>query len=114
MGLKDGAPWLSFGVMGGHYQACGHANLLTNIIDYGMDVQAAIDFPRMFFNLENHALQAERLVPSSTLDGLRTLGHEVVAAPGAIGGSQAIMIDKARHLLTAGSDPRKDGHAAGY
>ncbi|WP_422378765.1 gamma-glutamyltransferase [Roseibium sp.] len=114
MGLKDGAPWLTFGVMGGHYQACGHAHLLTSIIDYGMDVQAAIDFPRMFFDLDTHALQAERLVPPSTLDGLRALGHEVVSAPGAIGGSQAIMIDKARHLLVAGSDPRKDGHAAGY
>ncbi|MEP3045429.1 MAG: gamma-glutamyltransferase [Roseibium sp.] len=114
MALKDGNPWLSFGVMGGHYQACGHAHLLTNIIDYGMDVQAAIDFPRMFFDLDTHDLQAERLVPPSTIEGLKALGHNVVRAPGAIGGSQAIMIDKARHLLTAGSDPRKDGHAAGY
>ncbi|TYC66392.1 gamma-glutamyltransferase [Stappia sp. BW2] len=114
MVLKEGAPFLSFGVMGGHYQACGHAHVLTNIVDYGMDVQAAIDFPRMFFDIANHELQAERLVPSSTLDGLRALGHTVVTANGPIGGSQAIMIDKARHLLTAGSDPRKDGHAAGY
>ncbi len=114
MALKDGAPFLSFGVMGGHYQACGHTHLLTNIIDYGMDVQAAIDFPRMFFDLSSHALQAERLVPHATLEGLRALGHEVVTSRSAIGGSQAIMIDKARHLLTAGSDPRKDGHAAGY
>lgn len=114
MALKDGAPWLSFGVMGGQYQACGHAHLLTNIIDYGMDVQAAIDFPRMFFDMTSHDLQAERLIPASTIDGLRALGHKVGPAPGPIGGSQAIMIDKARHLLTAGSDPRKDGHAAGY
>ncbi|MEO0975878.1 MAG: gamma-glutamyltransferase [Pseudomonadota bacterium] len=114
MVLKDGAPFLSFGVMGGQYQACGHAHLLTNIIDYGMDVQAAIDFPRMFFDLDTHELQAERLIPPSTIDGLKSRGHSVVPAPGPIGGSQAIMIDKARHLLTAGSDPRKDGHAAGY
>lgn len=114
MVLKDGAPFLSFGVMGGQYQACGHAHLLTNIIDYGMDVQAAIDFPRMFFDMDTQALQAERLVPPSTLEGLRALGHTVTAAPGPIGGAQAIMIDKARHLLTAGSDPRKDGAAAGY
>jgi len=114
MVLKDGSPWLSFGVMGGQYQACGHAHLLTNIIDYGMDVQAAIDFPRMFFDMTSHDLQAERLIPASTVEGLRALGHNVVPAPAPIGGSQAIMIDRARSLLTAGSDPRKDGHAAGY
>ncbi len=114
MALKGGAPWLSFGVMGGQYQACGHAHVLTNIIDYGMDVQAAIDFPRMFFDMASHDLQAERLVPGSTIDGLQELGHKVAPSGGPIGGSQAIMIDKARHLLTAGSDPRKDGHAAGY
>ncbi len=114
MVLKDGDPWLSFGVMGGHYQACGHTHLLTNIIDYGMDVQAAIDFPRMFFDLASHDLQAEKLIPPSTLDGLRALGHKVSPAAAPIGGSQAIMIAKARRLLTAGSDPRKDGHAAGF
>jgi len=114
MVLKGGAPWLSFGVMGGHYQACGHAHVLTNIIDYGMDVQAAIDFPRMFFDIASHDLQAEKLIPASTLAGLKAMGHTVVPSDGPIGGSQAIMIDKARHLLTAGSDPRKDGHAAGY
>ncbi|MCX2724942.1 gamma-glutamyltransferase [Roseibium salinum] len=114
MVLKDGAPWLSFGVMGGQYQACGHAHVLTNIIDYGMDVQAAIDFPRMFFDMNSHDLEAERLVPPSTIDGLKALGHKVGPAGGPIGGSQAIMIDRARRLLTAGSDPRKDGHAAGY
>lgn len=114
MVLKNGAPFLSFGVMGGHYQACGHAHVLTNIVDYGMDVQAAIDFPRMFFDLQSHDLEAEKLIPASTIEGLTALGHKVLPAAGPIGGSQAIMIDKARHLLTAGSDPRKDGHAAGY
>ncbi|WP_417692167.1 gamma-glutamyltransferase [Roseibium sp.] len=113
-GLKDGHPWLSFGVMGGHYQACGHAHLITNIVDYGMDPQMAIDFPRMFFDLETHALEAEKLIPASTLDGLKGFGHEVRRSSEPIGGSQAIMIDRAKGLLIAGSDPRKDGHAAGY
>ncbi len=114
MGLKDGAPWLSFGVMGGHYQACGHAHLISNIVDYGMDVQMAIDFPRMFFDMKTHALEAEKMIPQATLDGLLSRGHEVRRANGPIGGSQAIMIDKVRKILIAGSDPRKDGHAAGY
>lgn len=113
-GLKDGHPWLSFGVMGGHYQACGHAHLISNIVDYGMDPQMAIDFPRMFFDLDTHTLRAEKLIPASTLDGLTGLGHKVLRAEEAIGGSQAILIDRAKGLLVAGSDPRKDGHAAGY
>ncbi|MTI44093.1 gamma-glutamyltransferase 2 [Roseibium hamelinense] len=114
MGLKGGKPWLCFGVMGGHYQACGHAHLLTNIIDYGMDVQAAIDFPRMFMDLKSHALEAEKTVPAATLEGLRARGHDISLSKNPIGGSQAIMIEPARHLLIAGSDPRKDGHAGGY
>ncbi len=114
MALKDGQPWLSFGVMGGHYQACGHGYVLSNIIDYGMDVQGAIDFPRMFFDLDSHALEAEKLIPPSTIKGLEDLGHKVVPAASPIGGSQAIMIDRDHGTLIAGSDPRKDGHAAGY
>ncbi|MTH96274.1 gamma-glutamyltransferase family protein [Roseibium sp. RKSG952] len=114
MGLKSGHPWLCFGVMGGHYQACGHAHLLTNIIDYGMDVQAAIDCPRMFFDLQTGALDAEAALPENTVEGLRQYGHDVRAAASPIGGSQAIRIDRSRKLLIAGSDPRKDGHAAGY
>ncbi len=114
MGLKGGQPWLSFGVMGGHYQACGHAHLLTNIIDYGLNVQEAIDFPRMFFNMSDHALEAESTVPTKTVKGLEARGHVVRPVAAAIGGSQAIMIDRKNGVLTAGSDPRKDGHAAGY
>jgi gamma-glutamyltranspeptidase/glutathione hydrolase len=114
MALKDGRPWLSFGVMGGHYQACGHAHVLSNIIDYGMDVQAAIDFPRMFFDLESHVLEAEKRIPAASIDGLKNLGHQVRPAASPIGGSQAIMIDRDHGVLIAGSDPRKDGHAAGY
>jgi len=114
MGLKDGAPWLSFGVMGGHYQACGHAHLIGNIVDHGMDVQAAIDCPRMFFDRESHVLEAERSVPETTIEGLKQRGHEIRHSAGPIGGSQAIMIDRETGVLTGGSDPRKDGHAAGY
>lgn len=114
MGLKDGSPWLSFGVMGGHYQACGHSHLIGNIVDHGMDVQAAIDCPRMFFDRETHVLEAESTVPVATLDGLTQRGHQVRQADGPIGGSQAIMFNRETGVLSGGSDPRKDGHAAGY
>lgn len=114
MGLKDGHPWMSFGVMGGHYQACGHAWVLSNIVDFGMDVQQAIDLPRVFFDMKSHVLEVEKGVPSETVTALEAMGHEVKVVDSAIGGSQAIMIDRKKGLLVAGSDPRKDGHAAGY
>ncbi len=64
MATKDGKPWLSFGVMGGHLQPAGHAFVLTNIVDYGMDVQESVDFPRIFFEggetLVERLLEAER------------------------------------------------------
>ncbi|MXN64988.1 gamma-glutamyltransferase [Stappia sp. GBMRC 2046] len=114
MVLSEGRPYLSFGVMGGGYQPCGHAHVLGNITDFGMDVQEAIDAPRMFFDEKSYVLHAERYVPEATVDGLRALGHTVERVPGAIGGAQAIRIDRARGILEGGSDPRKDGMAAGY
>ncbi len=114
MVLKDGRPHISFGVMGGGYQPCGHAHVLTNMVDFGMDPQQAIDAPRMFFDETTHVLQAENHVPEATLSGLRALGHEVVPSGGPIGGAQAILIDRQNGMLVGGSDPRKDGCAIGY
>ncbi|WP_439530119.1 gamma-glutamyltransferase [Pannonibacter sp.] len=113
-GLKDGAPWLSFGVMGGHYQPCGHVHVLTNIIDHGIDVQEAIDTPRLFLDDTFTKLQVENGIPQGAVEGLSARGHDVIKAGAPIGGAQAIMIDRKRGILTGGSDPRKDGHAAGY
>lgn len=111
-----GALTHSFGVMGGQYQACGHAHLVTNIVDYGMNVQEAIDFPRIFMDPlgRDARLSAERTIPAATLDGLRQRGHDVFIAASPWGGAQAIEIDRERDVLIAGSEPRKDGCALGY
>jgi gamma-glutamyltranspeptidase/glutathione hydrolase len=114
MVLKDGLPHLSYGVMGGGYQPCGHAHVLSNMVDFGMDPQQAIDLPRMFFNEKTHVLQAERGVPEQTLAGLGALGHEIMLVDEPIGGAQAILIDRENGMLVGGSDPRKDGCAIGY
>src|SRR5204863_65687 len=82
---------MSFGVMGAHYQPMGHAQVVTNIVDYGMDVQAAIDAPRAFF-VGGHSV-LERGFPAATADGLRARGHDVVVAPSPWGGAQAVQID---------------------
>ncbi len=110
--VEDGLATMSFGVMGGAYQACGHAHLLTNLFDHGMDVQAALESPRVFF--EGEDVHVETAVDASVFEALRALGHAVVPAPVPIGGGQAIRIDRARGVLVGGSDPRKDGCALGF
>jgi len=112
LAFRDGRCALSFGVMGAHYQPMGHAQVITNMVDYGMDVQAAIDAPRAFF-LGDSAV-VERGLPEATVDGLRARRHDVVRAPSPWGGAQAIGIDWQRGVLIGGSDPRKDGCALGY
>lgn len=110
--MKDGAAVAPFGVMGGHYQAMGHVELLTGIIDRGLDVQEALDAPRSFGY--GGVLQMENAFPESVRDALSQRGHVVEVAEEAIGGGQAIWIDRTRGTLVAGSDPRKDGCALGF
>lgn len=112
MACRDGRPVLSFGVMGGFYQPMGHAYLLTNWLDFGMDLQEAIDAPR--FLPVNGELTVERGVPQTTRRALAQMGHRVLQAEEPLGGAQAIGIDWEEGLLRAGSDPRKDGCALGY
>ncbi len=103
---------LSFGVMGGGYQAAGHAYVIGNIVDHRMDVQAAIDAPRAFY--EGEQTVVEHGVPAETVAGLKSRGHEVAPRALPLGGGQAIRIDWDRGVLIGGSDPRKDGCALGY
>jgi len=112
MAMRDGRCAMPFGIMGAHYQPMGHAQVITNVVDYGMDVQAAIDGPRAF--CVDAASVVERGVPPATIAGLEQRGHEVVVAPRPWGGGQAIAIDWERGVLIGGSDPRKDGCALGY
>jgi gamma-glutamyltranspeptidase/glutathione hydrolase len=86
--------------------------VLTNLLDFGMDPQAAIDAPRAFAHAGE--LQLERGVPAATAEALAALDHHVVPAAKPLGGAQMIMVDHARGVLIGGSDPRKDGIALGY
>ncbi|MBL8574503.1 MAG: gamma-glutamyltransferase [Hyphomicrobiaceae bacterium] len=112
--LRDGRPVMPFGVMGGAYQAMGHAQFVSNWHDYGLDPQAALDGPRLFWTDDPDVIAAERGVSPATVAGLRARGHVVVEAASPHGGGQAIEIDHARGVLIGGSDPRKDGLALGY
>jgi gamma-glutamyltranspeptidase/glutathione hydrolase len=111
MALKGGKPEIVFGVMGGHYQPVGHATAITGMLDYGLDPQAALECPRVFFDAAG--LSLERGVPASVKRDLEAMGHACVWAEEPFGGGQIIAIDRKTGVLRGGSDPRKDGIAVG-
>ncbi len=112
LAMKNGVPWLSFGVMGADFQPMGHVYVLTNMLWHGMDPQEALDFPRIFF--EGDALGAEETVPRAIVDELTAMGHRIVPIEEPWGGGQIVEIDRARGVLIGASEPRKDGLALGY
>jgi len=109
---QDGRPVMPFGVMGGQYQAVGHAHILSQMLDRGMNPQAASDSPR---SLAFHGtLTLETSIGAAIAADLEARGHTVAWATEPLGGCQAIWIDHARGVLVGGSDHRKDGLALGY
>lgn len=120
---KEGQPYMSFGLMGGAMQPQGHAQIVVNMIDFGMDVQAAGDAPRIHHTgssqptdevmADGGVLNLETGFSYATIRGLMRKGHNIEFANGPYGGYQAIM--KADNGVYWGaSESRKDGHAAGY
>ena len=124
MVLRDGRPWLSFGVMGGDMQPQGQVQVLCNIIDHGMNVQQAGDAARCCHvgsstptgrtMTDGGQLQVEPAISDGVVAALRAKGHKVVRSGSGYGGYQAILIDPTTGVLQGGSDPRKDGAAVGY
>ena len=124
--MKDDKPFMSFGVMGGDMQPQGHVQVLTNIIDFGMDVQLAGDAPRWRHNgsteptadmgdylTDGGVVLLERGFPDQVVKNLAKRGHHVQRAADGFGGYQAIM--RADNGVYHGaSESRKDGQAAGY
>ena len=102
---------MPFGVMGGAYQPNGHARFVSNLTDYGMAPQQAIDAPRCFS--DTGEMKVERGYSDAVRQELADLGHRVSIPDTAIGGAQAITIHP-DGVLEGASDPRKDGCAIGY
>lgn len=107
---KDGETICSFGVTGAHFQPIGQMQVLSNIIDFGMNIQEAIDHPRIF--ARGDVLDVESTVPLETIERLRGLGHRPTPAPHPLGTAQAIWISQTG-ILRGGADPRRDGVALG-
>ncbi len=122
-----GEPWISFGVMGGAMQPQGHAQIVVNLIDFGMSLQQAGDTPRIHHDgstepqgavkpmADGGVLNLEPGFPQTTLDELANRGHTLKPANRAVfGGYQAIMRDGKTGAYTGASESRKDGYAKGY
>ncbi len=103
---------MSYGVMGGAYQPMGHVGVMLNRYVYGQDVQAALDFPRLFPS--EGLVEVETGIDQAVRRGLAGLGHELAEAPEPLGGGQAILFDRRHDVLAGGSDFRKDGLALGF
>ena len=114
MVFKDGKLFMSFGVMGGAIQPQGHVQVLTNLIDMGMNLQQAIEAPRYRY-LSGKRVLFEDAITEPIIAALSEKGHQRASQSGAsMGGGQAIMIDPANGMLLGASDQRKDGMALGY
>ena len=119
MVFKEEKLLMSYGVMGGDIQAQGHAQVLVNLVDRGMNLQQAIDAPRVRY-MSGRGVMMEEALGAPAIDDLARRGHERVFPPAGImhralmGGGQAIMIDPETGALSGASDYRKDGLALGY
>ena len=116
MVLKDGALFLTFGVMGGFMQPQGQVQALLNIIEFGMGVQTALDAPR-FRYFQGNEVALEPSISPNIVQELVNKEHHVIELDDPysqeFGGGQAIMVHPSTKTLIAGSDPRKDGCAIG-
>lgn len=110
--MKDGKPWVSFGVMGGDNQAQAHAQIVANFVDFGMHVQEAGDAARMRHMGATLALESG--IGPDVRKALEAKGHTIRDGRGQMGGYQAIFIDPRTGVLLGGSDLRKDGLAIGW
>ncbi|MFC1799057.1 gamma-glutamyltransferase [Thermodesulfobacteriota bacterium] len=114
--FKGGQFLSSFGVMGGDMQPQGHTQFLTNIVDFKMNIQEAVDAPRIR-HIEDKNVYVEEGISPATVKNLEKRGHQIQhgkAVVNQVGGAQAIWLDKKENVLLGASDRRKDGCAVGY
>ncbi len=114
MVLSDNRPLLVFGFVGGDMQVQAQVQFMCNVVDFGMNVQDALDAPRWRYNGTGASIAVEAGVPRDVELELSKRRHEISCADGFFGGGQAILVDPENGTLQAGSDSRRDGCAIGY
>jgi len=122
--MKDGKPLISFGLMGGAMQPQGHAQIIVNLVDFGMNLQEAGDAARINHTgssqptgstmTDGGVVHMETQFSDETRDALEAMGHTLGDSDGGFGGYQAIMWDEEQGVYYGASEVRKDGQAAGY
>jgi len=122
--MKDGEPLISFGLMGGAMQPQGHAQVIVNMVDFGMNLQEAGDAARINHQgsssptgtkmTDGGVVHLESTFSDETREALEQKGHSLGSSDGSFGGYQAIMFDKEQGVYYGASEVRKDGQAAGY
>ncbi len=112
LATKDGRNDMVFGVMGGDFQPMGHVNMVLNTYTYGLDPQTSLDLPRLVPS--GSEVECENGVSQAIRRDLVRRGHKIIEAVEPLGGGQIIRIDPRTGVLSGGSDPRKDGFAAGF
>ena len=116
MVFKDGNFLMNFGVMGGDMQPQGHVQFLINVIDFKMNLQEAVDAPRIR-HLQGKEVYLEDGISEETVSALQKKGHQIVTdlpLVNQVGGGQAIYLDREQNVLLGASDRRKDWFALGY
>ena len=116
MVFKDGHFLMSFGVMGGDMQPQGHVQFLINLIDFKMNLQEAVDAPRVR-HMQGKEVYLEEGISRKAAAALQEKGHQIIdVSPSVnqVGGGQAIYLDHAQNVLLGASDRRKDGCALGF
>ncbi len=121
---KDGKPFMSFGLMGGAMQPQGHAQIVMNIVDFGMNIQEAGDAPRISHSgsseptgeqmTDSGWLSLESGIDYQAIRALMEKGHRVRYSNGIYGGYQAIKWDAENKVYFGATESRKDGQAAGF
>ncbi len=114
--FRDGRPWVTFGTPGADAQVQTNFQHAVDFVDFGMNVQEAIESPR-WLHLPGNELALESRWPAAVLEGLKARGHNASFSEEwdhRMGGAQAIMIDHNNQVLHGGADPRREGYVIGY
>jgi gamma-glutamyltranspeptidase/glutathione hydrolase len=112
--LYQGTPLISFGFVGGDVQPQGQVQFLCNVIDFGMNLQDALDAPRWRYEGSAANIALEPTVPTGLSDDLARRGHQICDSAGFFGGGQGLLIHPELQTFQGGSDSRRDGCAIGY